>query len=43
MNCPYGGSLLLAGCTRQKDVENPFEGEAMIWCGEIVDTVEAAK
>jgi hypothetical protein len=26
-----------------KDVENPFMGEAMISCGEMVDTVEAAK
>ena len=26
-----------------KDVENPFMGEAMISCGEVVDTVEAEK
>ena len=26
-----------------KDVENPFMGEAMISCSEVVDTMEAAK
>ena len=26
-----------------KDVENPFMGEAMISCGEVVDIMEAAK
>jgi hypothetical protein len=26
-----------------KDVEKPFMGEAMISCGEVVDTAEAVK
>jgi membrane fusion protein, copper/silver efflux system len=43
MNCPMWEKSPSRWLQATKDVENPFMGEAMISCGEVVDTVEAEK
>jgi Cu(I)/Ag(I) efflux system membrane fusion protein len=43
MNCPMWKKSPSHWLQATKGIENPFMGEAMISCGEVVDTVEAAK
>jgi RND family efflux transporter MFP subunit len=43
MNCPMWEKSASRWLQATKDVENPFMGGAMISCGEVVDTMEAAK
>ena len=43
MNCAMWGKPPSRWLQATKEVENPFMGEAMVSCGEVVDTVEAAK
>jgi hypothetical protein len=43
MNCPMWKKSPSGWLQATKDVENPFMGEAMISCGEVVDTMEAEK
>ena len=43
MDCPMWEKSPSRWLQATKDVENPFMGEAMISCGEVVDTMGAAK
>jgi hypothetical protein len=43
MNCPMWEKSPSWWLKATKEVENPFMGEAMVSCNEVVDTVEAAK
>ena len=42
MNCSMWEKSPSSWLQATKDVENPFTGQAMISCGDVVDTVEAA-
>jgi Cu(I)/Ag(I) efflux system membrane fusion protein len=43
MNCPMWNKSPSRWLQATKGIENPFMGEAMISCGEVVNTAEAAK